>query len=108
MCFSLLQTAAVGYVSPCVWGNASVSNLNNTPKAFVNFSPGLTTLGTPVGNLRTLKGFITRIPNAFSVHVAFCTCVPGLSLRFNPGLKLANAFGVVSVDYQQVKGLCSC
>ncbi len=35
------------------------------------------------------------MPNAFSVYVASCNCAPGLSLRSNPGLKLANAFGVL-------------
>src|SRR5688500_2921059 len=32
--------------------------------------------------------------NAFSVHLLFDVGDPGLSLRSNPGLELANAFGV--------------
>ena len=69
----------------------------DTPKAFANFSPGLR--DNPGSAIRrstqTLKGLIPRMPNAFSVYVAFCICAPGLSLRSNPGLKLANAFGVL-------------
>jgi len=32
--------------------------------------------------------------NPFRVQTLFNVLIPGLSLRFNPGLKLANAFGV--------------
>ena len=34
------------------------------------------------------------MPNAFSVYVSFYVASPGLSQGSNPGLKLANAFGV--------------
>jgi hypothetical protein len=34
------------------------------------------------------------MPNAFSVNAFFIIHHPGLSLRSNLGLKLANAFGV--------------
>src|SRR6185369_17316869 len=46
--------------------------------------------------LSTLKGLMSHRPNAFSVcRSPFCD--PGLSLRANPGLELANAFGVVRI-----------
>jgi hypothetical protein len=35
------------------------------------------------------------MPNAFSVLGTFYIVFPGLSLRSNPGLKVANAFGVL-------------
>jgi len=38
------------------------------------------------------------MPNAFSVNFIFYVHDPGLSLRSNPGLKLANAFGVKGTD----------
>ena len=34
------------------------------------------------------------MPNPFRVNFFFINSIPGLSLRSNPGLKLANAFGV--------------
>jgi len=37
------------------------------------------------------------MPNPYRVFVSFLICDPGLSLRSNPGLKLANAFGVFIV-----------
>jgi len=40
------------------------------------------------------------MPNAFSVGPKFHLCVPGLSLRSNRGLELANAFGVLSAKYK--------
>jgi hypothetical protein len=43
---------------------------------------------------QTLKGLFPHRPNAFSVDL-FVLNDPGLSLRSNPGLKLANAFGVI-------------
>jgi hypothetical protein len=33
--------------------------------------------------------------------VSFVLRIPGLSLRFNPGLKLANAFGVFRSDFKR-------
>ena len=41
-------------------------------------------------NRRTLSGFNNKFFNRF----------PGLSLRSNPGLKFANAFGVIVVKFQ--------
>jgi hypothetical protein len=43
---------------------------------------------------KTLKGLIPQMANAFSVLSRLLYLIPGLSLRSNPGLKLANAFGV--------------
>jgi len=43
--------------------------------------------------LLTLKGFAKR--GTLSGLVAHLFIYPGLSLRSNPGLKLANAFGVI-------------
>ncbi len=43
--------------------------------------------------LSSLKGLMSHRPNAFSV-CSSCSCDPGFSLRSNPGLELANAFGV--------------
>jgi hypothetical protein len=54
-----------------------------TQKAFANFSPG-----KGFGNGRTLSGLIRK----------FNLGAPGLSLRSNPGLKLANAFGVFQTE----------
>ena len=52
-----------------------------------------TNLGLMQQHNSTLKGFGFK-PNAFSVR-HFLIVDPGLSLRSNPGLKLANAFGVI-------------
>jgi hypothetical protein len=43
---------------------------------------------------QTLKGLIPNNPKALRVYALIIVCAPGLSLRSNPGLKLANAFGV--------------
>jgi hypothetical protein len=52
-----------------------------------------TTLGIQPNNYLTLKGFASwRTLSAF--RLSFNSADPGLSLRSNPGLKLANAFGV--------------
>jgi hypothetical protein len=69
----------------------------NTPKALANFSPGFEHRENPGGNNsngdQTLKGFIPR--RTLSGFKRFLLMeIPGLSLRSNPGLKLANAFGV--------------
>jgi len=42
--------------------------------------------------LQTLKGFAAQL--TLSGIIRICIMYPGLSLRSNPGLKLANAFGV--------------
>jgi hypothetical protein len=69
-----------------------------TPQAFANSSPGLERSDNP-GNLpiisvATLKGFASRL--TFQGLIVFLICTPGFSLGSNPGLKLANAFGVFS------------
>jgi len=69
----------------------------NTPKAFANFSPGLERSNNPGDEFPkcalTLKGFANRRTlSGFNDYLMFL--IPGLSLRSNPGLKLANAFGV--------------
>jgi hypothetical protein len=86
--FSLLLT-------PKAFANFS---LLLTPKAFANFSPGFERSENPgIDHLSfqsTLKGFggwRTLSGLAISLGVV----IPGLSLRSNPGLKLANAFGVI-------------
>ena len=45
----------------------------------------------------TLKGFGKRgtLSGFYSI---LCLVIPGLSLRSNPGLKLANAFGVLKLS----------
>ena len=53
----------------------------------------------------TLKGFVFKA-NAFSV----CCCLfvlfpPGLSLRSDPGLELANAFGVINLEVGEFDGM---
>jgi len=69
-----------------------------TPKALANFSPGFELARTPgeyqKRNVQTLKGLGLCGVNPFRVNSLFCIAIPGLSLRSNPGLKLANAFGV--------------
>jgi hypothetical protein len=45
--------------------------------------------------LKTLKGFVGR-RTLSGFNPKFSTLYPGLSLRSNPGLELANAFGVLS------------
>jgi len=72
-------------------------HFEDTPKALANFSPGFERSETP-GSLmqpifQTLKGF-DSIQTLTGFHAFFIRVVPGLSLRSNPGLKLANAFGV--------------
>jgi hypothetical protein len=69
-----------------------------TPKALANSNPGLELSdnpgSTPITMLSTLKGLTSHSPNAFSVESFFSFRDPGLSLSSNPGLELANAFGV--------------
>jgi len=67
-----------------------------TPKALANFQPRVGASATTLGPLQyngiTLKGFA----NYRTLSGFHCSSNrdPGLSLRSNPGLKLANAFGV--------------
>jgi len=78
-----------------------VHQLDITPKAFANFSPRLErsdNLG-----IRSQKGSLNpervrQLPNPFRVWSQFKFIFPGLSLRSNPGLELANAFGVIQID----------
>jgi len=70
----------------------------NTPKAFANFSPGFERSENP--GIRWTKFVLNpeRVPlktNPFRVGCVFNKWSPGLSLRSNPGLGLANAFGVL-------------
>jgi len=51
------------------------------------------TLGPNKKRVLTLKGFAAR-ETLFRVSSYFWVRFPGLSLRSNPGLKLANAFGI--------------
>ena len=75
-----------------------ISKIEQTPKAFANVSPGLeraTTLGYTLKKKRsTLKGFVAD--QTLSGFRENCKKHPqGCSLRSNPGLELANAFGVI-------------
>ncbi|HSE19940.1 MAG TPA: hypothetical protein VLB46_22960 [Pyrinomonadaceae bacterium] len=68
-----------------------------TPKALANFSPGgwsaATTLSiNPKYNVNPER--VRQLPNPFRVYDSFSFVNPGFSLRSNPGLQLANAFGV--------------
>jgi len=68
-----------------------------TPKAFANFSPGLERSDNPGYGIRVQinpEG-VRRKPTLSGLNV-FLFLDPGFSLRSNPGLKLANAFGVIS------------
>src|SRR5215213_4843150 len=73
--------------------------INSTPKAFANFSPVVGAQRQPwdiISNRdQTLKGFAGRQTLSGFNH-SICLCTPGFSLRSNPGLELANAFGVNS------------
>src|SRR5690349_685226 len=68
------------------------SSLKNTPKAFANSSPGFERSENPGvstdDELKPCKGF--------SVYLNFDT--QGCRLRSNPGLELANAFGVFQTE----------
>jgi len=61
-----------------------------TPKAFATFSPGfkIEIVLNPerLANRQTLSGFLRR----------YSLCSQGCRWRSNPGLKLANAFGVLA------------
>jgi hypothetical protein len=77
----------------------ALANFNSelTPKAFANFSPGLERSDNPgkkLNNNRFNPERVRRERNPFRVQSIFLYAYPGFSLRSNPGLKLANAFGV--------------
>jgi len=67
-----------------------------TPKALANFSPGLERSDNPGAVTSKTESTLKALhrSNAFSVARFIHVRCPGLSLRSNPGLKLANAFGV--------------
>ncbi|HSE19247.1 MAG TPA: hypothetical protein VLB46_19450, partial [Pyrinomonadaceae bacterium] len=68
-----------------------------TPKALANFSPGLERSDNPGSTDQNKDKNPVRVRqsrNPFRVQNLFCFAFPGFSLRSNPGLKLANAFGV--------------
>jgi len=74
----------------------------NTPKALANFSPGFElarTLGSEIRDGLTLQGFVPE--ETLSGLSALLCSVPGLSRCSNPGLKLANAFGVFKLNQYQ-------
>jgi hypothetical protein len=62
-----------------------------TPRAFADFSPGFATLGLQVPPIRNSEGVprISTLSAFLDPHVSFPR------VGFNPGLKLANAFGVI-------------
>ncbi len=60
-------------------------------------SRGARTLGSSSKSVTTLKGFANR--RTLSGFIGPFASSPGLSLRSNPGLKLANAFGVRRTAY---------
>ena len=83
--------------------------LNPTPKVFANSSPGLSfwqpwDKEVPVSH-QTLKGFANGA-NPFRVPSAITHLIPGLP-KLNPGLELANTFGVKILQRrkQEVVGL---
>ena len=68
-----------------------------TPKAFAKFSPGFELTRT-LGSVHIKRSNPERVrqpSNPFRVGNGFFKANPGLSLRSNSGLKLANAFGVL-------------
>jgi hypothetical protein len=67
-----------------------------TPKALANFSPGLARSDNPgtVSLSRDNPERVRQLPNPFQGLRALLIVNPGFSLSSNPGLKLANAFGV--------------
>jgi predicted outer membrane lipoprotein len=71
-----------------------------TPKALANSSPGFERSENPGLNpkyrFNPEEGSSCGEPFQ---GLCLCYClIPGLSLRSNPGLKLANAFGVIHID----------
>src|ERR1043165_4568519 len=89
-----VQCRAYPLSQPCErFGSASFK----TPKAFANLSPRFEQRENPglsINICSTLKGF--ALPQTLSGLNRFLNAIPGLSLRSNPGLKLANGFGVIS------------
>jgi hypothetical protein len=77
--------------------NSVVHQLEITPKALANFSPGFERSREPWGKHQnreqTLKGLGSW--RTLSGFICILELYPGLSLRSNSGLRLANAFGVI-------------
>jgi hypothetical protein len=76
-------------------GGPAVMQFELTPKAFANVSPGLepaTTLGSP-NKFRVNPERVPRLANPFRVSTP-TSYGPMVLASSNPGLKLANAFGV--------------
>jgi len=85
----------------------SITNL--TPKAFANSSPGLERSDNPgyeKNKRHTLKRFVGRRTLSGLIQTRW-PMIPGLSLRSNPGLELANAFGVICEDLLQTASLAA-
>jgi hypothetical protein len=73
--------------------------LMKTPKAFANSSPGLERQRQPWEQIIIIQKTLKRVShkaNPFQGCFELRRMIPGFSLRSNPGLKLANAFGVIS------------
>ena len=73
-----------------------------TPKAFANSSPRLErsdNLGLAFQIIYNPVR-VRQLGNPYRVHLISCFSDPGLSLRSNPGLKLANAFGVILLPFK--------
>src|SRR3954454_12943058 len=70
-----------------------------TPKAFANSSPGFEHCETPGTRFkrRSNPERVRQLANPFRVPMTINISIPGLSLCSNPGLKFANAFGVILV-----------
>ena len=70
-----------------------------TPKALANFSPGLERSENPGTKTRKQLNPVRVYCEANPYRVQETVVIhPGLSLRSNPGLKLANAFGVFQTE----------
>jgi hypothetical protein len=67
--------------------------LNLTPKALANFRPGLARSDNP-GAVSLSRDNPEGFANCRTLLMALLIVNPGFSLCSNPGLKLANAFGV--------------
>jgi hypothetical protein len=74
-----------------------VVQFEKTPKALANFSPGFERSenpGKPYKEKILNPERVRPEANPYRVQEKAGYLSPGLSLRSNPGLKLANAFGV--------------
>jgi hypothetical protein len=82
-------------------GNSSVEI---TPKALANCSPGLERSDNPgiiISNLAFNPEMVRPAINPFWVMFVLLCSIPGLSLRPNPGLQIANAFGVIANSHRR-------